>query len=64
MKEPTKQKVKRLKAQFQHDKYVECAMTIIEQVIEPLHYPKRGVFCEKYYALEDSIINIISKRLK
>lgn len=52
------------KKAIQHDKYVECAMSIIEQVIEPLHYPKRGVSGEKYYQLEDQIISIISKRLK
>ena len=34
------------------------------QVIEPLHYPKRGIAGVKYYELEDAIINIISKRLK
>jgi len=42
-----------------HDKLVGCAMEIIEQIIEPLHYPQRGVNGSKYYELEDSIIEII-----
>ena len=37
------------------------AIEIIEQVIEPLHYPKRGVNGVKYYELEDQIISILSK---
>jgi hypothetical protein len=41
------------------DRLVRCAMCIIEQVIEPLHYPKRGVAGKKYYQLEDSIIEIL-----
>jgi len=41
----------------------DTAIAIIEQVIEPLHYPKRGVDGEKYYQLEDTIIKIINKHI-
>jgi hypothetical protein len=47
--------------EIEHDIQVEIAMRIIEEVIEPLHYPKKGVSGEKYYQLEDSIINIVKK---
>jgi len=39
----------------------DYAIAIIEQVIEPLHYPKRGISGVKYYELEDHIISILSK---
>lgn len=38
----------------------QIAIQIIEQVIEPLHYPKRGVEGEKYYELEDKITRIVA----
>lgn len=37
----------------------QSAIQIIEQIIEPLHYPQRGVNGEKYYDLEDRITHII-----
>jgi len=40
---------------------IDCAVAIIEKVIEPLHYPVRGVKGEKYYQLEDAIIAILKK---
>jgi hypothetical protein len=40
-------------------RFIEIAVSIIEQVIEPLHYPKRGITGEKYYELEDRIIEIL-----
>jgi len=42
---------------------LDCTVQIIEQIIEPLHYPQRGVNGEKYYALEDKIKDIIIKYL-
>jgi hypothetical protein len=38
----------------------QIAIKIIENVIEPLHYPKRGVNGEKYYELEDKITRIVA----
>ena len=52
-----------LKQEKARQKLVGCAMEIIENVIEPLHYPKRGVNGEKYYDLEDQIITIIENYL-
>ena len=40
---------------------IDCAVAIIESVIEPLHYPVRGVSGEKYYELEDAIIKVLTK---
>jgi len=38
----------------------QIAIRIIEEVIEPLHYPNRGVSGERYYELEDAITRIVA----
>ena len=54
-------KYKERQERARHDKLVGCAMSIIEGVIEPLHFPQRGVSGERYFELEGDIIKIIEQ---
>ena len=38
----------------------KLAIRIIEQAIEPVLRPQRGVSGEKYYTLEDAIVQVLS----
>ena len=53
-----------LKQRKQHEAYRDIAINIIESVIEPLHYPQKGVNGAKYYELEDAIIAILDTYAK
>lgn len=43
--------------------YRRTAIAIIEQIIEPLVAPDKGINGERYYQLEDELVNLLDNQL-
>lgn len=50
------------KANAEHP-YRRTAIAIIEQIIEPLVAPDKGINGERYYQLEDELVNLLDNYL-